>query len=75
MIRDTITGPVWAGDWTIDEPLPDTSLGGRSLWVRVRLLTDGSPNTAYSVAQFGRNRDDPSQPAFGIVAELKALIE
>ena len=75
VIRDTITGPVWAGDWTIDEPLPDTSLGGRSLWVRVRLLTDGSPNTAYSVAQFGRNRDDPSQPAFGIVAELKALIE
>jgi len=34
-------------------------------------LTNGSPNSTYSVAQFGRNRDDPSQPTFGIEAELE----
>ncbi|MGI9176816.1 MAG: serine/threonine-protein kinase [Pirellulales bacterium] len=69
-IRDTIAGLAWGDDWSIDEPLPAAVLGGRSLWVRARLLTNGSPNTGYSVAQFGRNRADPSQPTFGIVAEF-----
>lgn len=72
-IRDAIEGPEWAGHWFIDEPLPAEVLGGRSLWVRCRLLTNGSPNTVYSVAQFGRNRTDPSEPTFGIVAELAPL--
>jgi len=69
-IRDAVAGPDWAGGWLFDEPLPAAVLGGRSLWIRARLLTNGSPNTTYSVAQFGRNRDDPSQPTFGIVVEL-----
>jgi serine/threonine protein kinase len=70
-IRGTLDGPAWGDDWTIDESLPATVVGGTSLWIRARLLTNGSPNTTYSVAQFGRNRDDPSQPTFGIVAELE----
>jgi hypothetical protein len=69
-VRDAIAGPEWGGDWVIDEPLPTAVLGGVAIWVRVRLLTIGSPNITYSVAQFGRNRDDPSQPTFGIIAEL-----
>lgn len=69
-VRDAVAGPAWGGDWTIDESLPPSVLGGESLWVRVRLFTNGSPNSAYSVAQFGRNRDDPTQPTFGIVADL-----
>ena len=69
-IRDGIAGRSWGDDWTIDESLPATVAGGTSVWIRVRLLTEGSPNTTYSVAQFGRNRDDPSQPTFGITAEL-----
>ena len=71
-VRDTLVGPAWGDDWTIDESLPATVVGGTSLWIRVRLLTNGSPNKTYSVAQFGRNRDDPSQPTFGIFAELEA---
>jgi hypothetical protein len=74
-VRDTLVGPAWGDDWTIDESLPATVVGGTSLWIRARLLTNGSPNTTYSVAQFGRNRDDPSQPTFGIVAGLAVPTE
>lgn len=72
-VHDAITDSQWAGVCTIDEHLPESVLGGRSLWIRARLLTNGSPNTAYSVAQFGRTRDDPSQPTFGIVADLDPI--
>lgn len=69
-IRDTIARPEWGRGWVIDEPLPAEVLGGRSVWIRVRFLTNGSPNAGYTVAQFGRNRETPSQPTFGLVAEL-----
>jgi serine/threonine-protein kinase len=68
-IRDTIARSDWGQGWVIDEPVPAEVLGGRSVWIRVRFLTNGSPNAGYTVAQFGRNRDDPAQPTFGIVAE------
>jgi serine/threonine protein kinase len=72
-IRDSTIGPEWGKGWTIEEPLPAVVLGGTSLWVRARFLTNGSPNTNYTVAQFGRNRDDASQPTFGIVVELQSV--
>jgi hypothetical protein len=71
-IRDSLHGPAWGEDWDIDESLPAVVLGGTSIWIRARLITNGSPNSTYSVAQFGRNRDDPAQPTFGIAAELEA---
>lgn len=74
-IRDTIKGREWGRGWVINEPLPAEALGGRSLWIRARLLTNGSLNAGYSVAQFGRNREDQSQPTFGIVAELLPEVE
>ncbi len=69
-LHDPIARSEWGGDWLTEDPLPVAVLGGKSLWVRARLLTDGSPNTAYSVAQFGRNRDTQGLPTFGIIAEL-----
>jgi serine/threonine protein kinase len=70
-LADHITDKEWGAEWRIESPLPATVVGGTSLWVRVRLLTQDSPNTAYSVAQFGRNKADSSRTVFGIVAELE----
>lgn len=71
-IGDTISTQAWGECWTLDEPLPESVVGRQSLWIRTRLYSEGCPNTTYSVAQFGRNCDDPSQPTFGIIAELAA---
>ncbi|MFM7242880.1 MAG: serine/threonine-protein kinase [Planctomycetaceae bacterium] len=70
-IGDTISTQAWGECWTLDEPLPKSVLGRQSLWIRVRLYSEGCPNVGYSVAQFGRDRDDPSQPTFRIIAELE----
>ena len=70
-LADHITNEEWGWEWRIESPLPATVVGGTSLWVRVRLFTEDSPNTAYSVAQFGRNKDDSSRTVFGVVAELE----
>jgi serine/threonine protein kinase len=70
-LADHITNEEWGTEWRIESPLPATVVGGTSLWVRVRLFTEDSPNTAYSVAQFGRNKDDSSRTVFGVVAELE----
>jgi hypothetical protein len=54
VIRDGLSPVRWGDRYELDQPLPERVLGGRSLWVRVRLLTHGSPNIAYTTAQFGR---------------------
>jgi hypothetical protein len=69
-IRDGTVGPQWGAEWAIDESLPATVTGGTSLWVRIRLLSTECPNTTYTVAQFGRDRFDPTQRPFGIIAQL-----
>lgn len=70
-LRDSIAGRQWGKNWIIDESLPPAVLGGRSLWIRVRFMTNGSPNAAYSVAQFGRSLDDPFQPTLSVAVELQ----
>lgn len=72
-VRDSMAGPEWGKGWMIEEPLPAAVLGGTSLWVRARFLTNGSPNAQYTVAQFGRNRDDAAQPTFSINATLQPV--
>jgi len=52
---DSLAPLRWGEDHAIDEPLPETVLGGTSLWLRVRLLTTGSLKTRYTTAQFGRD--------------------
>lgn len=70
-VVDMMNRSKWGGNWVTDDPLPAEVLGGTSLWLRARLLTEGSPNTSHSVAQFGRNRDHQAQPALGIIATLR----
>lgn len=70
-LADHIADKEWGKEWRIDSPLPATVVGGSSLWVRVRLLTEDSTNTAYSVAQFGRSKADSARTVFGVIAELE----
>jgi serine/threonine protein kinase len=70
IIRDTVSTQVWGGSWVYDDWLPPSVLGGRSLFVRIRLLSTGATNTDYSVAQFCRNRLPHMSPTFGVVTKL-----
>lgn len=65
-IRDAIDPLRWGEDWEIDQALPEEVLGGTSLWVRVRLLSEGSPNVAYTTAQFGRDLFGSLDGVFGL---------
>ena len=71
-IRDNIRAGVWGEDWYVDERLPAAVIGGQAIWVRIRLLTQDSPNLGYTTAQFGRDPVDGanSPTRFGIVVEF-----
>lgn len=65
-IRDALEPVRWGESWKIDETLPRKVVGGTSLWVRVRLLCEGSPNLAYTTAQFGRGFSGSLDGVFGL---------
>jgi hypothetical protein len=69
-LRDDVKPRRWGDDWLVDEELPRAVLGGRSIWVRVRFIAVDCPNTAYTVAQFGRDPVVGASAVFGIDAEL-----
>ena len=68
-LHDNIAAQQWSGDWRLDGPLPALILGGTSILVRVRLLTEGCPNAGYTVAQFGRAPHPPDDVALRLVME------
>ncbi len=53
-LADGITAREWGLYVHVAGPLPAAVTGGRSLWLRVRCLTEEAPNDAYTTAQFGR---------------------
>lgn len=69
VLHDNIAARQWSGDWRVDGPLPGLILGGTSILLRVRLLTDGCPNAAYTVAQFGRAPHPPGDGAMRLIVE------
>ena len=71
-LHDNIGTRQWSGDWRIDEPLPALILGGTSILIRVRMLTEACPNTGYTVAQFGRAPHPPGDGALRLVIECAA---
>jgi hypothetical protein len=71
VVRDGLSPGRWGDRYELDGPLPERVLGGRSLWVRVRLLTHGSPNVAYTTAQFGREFFGDLGCVFGVDLDLR----
>lgn len=69
-LRDDVTPRAWSGDWRVDERLPTTVIGGTSVWVRVRMISESCPNLAYTVAQFGRAPHPPGGEALSLTAEF-----
>jgi hypothetical protein len=70
VLRNNLEPRQWGVDWAIDEDLPKELSGTGELWIRVRMLTEDAPNSFYTVAQFGRNTSESTEPFFSV----KALI-
>jgi len=66
-VRNGIEPRRWGEGSRIDEPVPTKVIGTKSLWIRIRLLTVGSPNVAYSAAQFGRSERDSKDSVFSVI--------
>lgn len=70
-VRDTITRRNWGGDWSFDESLPASLTGTSQLWVRMRFLVEGAPNSSYTVAQFGRSTASATATVFAVTARMR----
>ncbi|MEI7780905.1 MAG: hypothetical protein WCJ18_03145, partial [Planctomycetota bacterium] len=70
-VRNNLEPRNWGGDWTVDEALPAALAGATSLWVRMRFLVEGAPNSSYTVAQFGRSTSTATANVFAVEARLR----
>ncbi|MEI8227750.1 MAG: cadherin repeat domain-containing protein [Planctomycetota bacterium] len=70
-LRDNIAPRNWGGDWSVDEALPAALAGATTLWVRMRFLVEGAPNSSYTVAQFGRSTSTATTNIFAVEARLR----
>ncbi|MFM7740021.1 MAG: cadherin repeat domain-containing protein, partial [Planctomycetota bacterium] len=71
-LRNSLEPRSWGADWTYDDFLPQSVLGGTEIWVRMRFYTESAPATSYTVAQFGRSTTAATTNVFGIEATLAA---
>jgi len=69
-IYDNIATKKWGDDWTIDGALPADVVGSDSLWIRMRFLVEGAPNSSYTDAQFGRSTSGATANVFEVNAVL-----
>ena len=69
---DNITPRRWGEGWRFDEDLGDTFSGRKTLWIRMRFLTEGAPVTnGYNVAQFGRTKPGEADNVFEVRATFQ----
>jgi hypothetical protein len=67
MMIDNITPRRWGAGWRFDEDLREAFQGGKSVWIRMRFLTEGSPVTnGYNVAQFARTKPGEHDNVFEV---------
>lgn len=72
MMIDHITPRRWGENWRFDEDLDGAFVGGTSLWIRMRFLTEGAPVTnGYNVAQFGRTKPGETDNVFEVRATFR----
>ena len=70
VLRDNITHRNWGASWELDGPLPESLLGTRDLWLRLRFLTESvEQDRGYTVAQFARAVAGDQEPVFSLVAD------
>ncbi|MBM4012553.1 MAG: hypothetical protein FJ286_14445 [Planctomycetes bacterium] len=67
-LRNSLEPRQWGVDWTYNEALPSTVLGGNELWVRMRFYVESAPNSSYTDAQFGRSTSAATANVFEVQA-------
>ena len=67
-LRNSIEPRNWGADWAYNTSLPQAVLGTAQIWIRMRFLVEGAPNSSYTVSQFGRATSATTEPVFALVA-------
>ena len=68
-LRDSLEPRKWGQDWAYDSSLPAAVLGTSEIWVRMRFLVEGAPNSSYTDVQFGRSTAAATKDVFAIRVE------
>jgi formylglycine-generating enzyme required for sulfatase activity len=75
-LKNSLNPRQWGVDWSYENYLPQELLGGSEIWVRVKMFVESSPNTSYTVAQFGRSNSSAATPVFSIraISNMKNMV-
>jgi len=55
VLRNSLDSRQWGVDWSYEGDLPPEMIGATEVWLRLRFLCEGAPNSSYTVTQFGRS--------------------
>jgi uncharacterized delta-60 repeat protein len=70
LIKDNPTPATWVDSYvSFDGDLPASLLGGREIWLQVRMTVQGALNSSYTTAQFARSSAANLQPVFAVRAK------
>ena len=69
-LKNSLNPRQWGVGWSYENNLPQELLGSAELWVRVKMYVENSPNSSYTVAQFGRSSSAATAPVFSIRAQI-----
>jgi hypothetical protein len=75
VLKNSLEPRQWGVDWVYDDYLPKELTGTGELWVRVRMITEGAPNSSYTVAQFARSSSDATEPVFSVEALVDGMLD
>ena len=73
-LKNSLNPRQWGVGWSYENNLPQELLGSAELWVRVKMYVENSPNSSYTVAQFGRSSSAATAPVFSVRAQINGSI-
>lgn len=64
VLRNSLDSRQWGVDWSYEGDLPHEMIGATEVWLRLRFLCEGAPNSSYTVTQFGRSSSAATENVF-----------
>lgn len=64
VLRNSLDSRQWGVDWSYEGDLPPEMIGATEVWLRLRFLCEGAPNSSYTVTQFGRSSSAATENVF-----------